>query len=103
MPSPSAAAADGGPAWSEVQAALHRFVARRIDEPADAEDVVNDIDFPEEWARSEWMPQTYGCPEYVIRDIWRLETGWWDRNITSAHPAPVADSTAAIAAAISPM
>ena len=64
------------------------------------EDVVNDIDFPAEWATSPWMPQTYGCPEYVIRDIWRLETGWWDRNITSVHPAPVADTTAAIAAAI---
>ena len=37
------------------------------------EDVVNDIEFPEEWAKSPWMPQTYGCPEYVIRDIWRLD------------------------------
>ena len=64
------------------------------------EDVVNDIDFPARWAESPWMPQTYGCPEYVIRDIWRLETGWWDRNITSAHPAPAAASAGAIVAAI---
>lgn len=64
------------------------------------EDVVNDIDFPEDWANSPWMPQTYGCPEYVIRDIWRLETGWWDRNVTNVHPARVADSAAAIAAAV---
>lgn len=64
------------------------------------EDVVHDIDFPEQWARSPWMPQTYGCPEYVIRDIWRVEAGWWDRNITTVHPAPAAGSAAAIAAAI---
>ncbi|MDH3707088.1 MAG: alkyl sulfatase, partial [Acidimicrobiia bacterium] len=64
------------------------------------EDVVNDIDFPDQWAQSPWMPQTYGCPEYVIRDIWRIEAGWWDRNITSVHPAPAADAATAIAAAV---
>jgi alkyl sulfatase BDS1-like metallo-beta-lactamase superfamily hydrolase len=64
------------------------------------EDVVHDIGFPTEWADSPWMPQTYGCPEYVIRDVWRVEAGWWDRNITSVHPAPAAKTAAAIAAAI---
>lgn len=56
--------------------------------------------FPEEFASSPWMPQTYGCAEYVIRDVWRIEAGWWDRNITSVHPAPSAESTAAILDAI---
>ena len=64
------------------------------------EDVVNDIELPEPWASSPWMPQTYGCPEYVIRDIWRLEAGWWDRNVTSVHPAPAAEAARAVAAAI---
>ena len=64
------------------------------------EDVVNDIELPEPWASSSWMPQTYGCPEYVIRDIWRLEAGWWDRNVTSVHPAPAAEAARAVAAAI---
>ena len=64
------------------------------------EDVVSDIEFPVEFAQSPWMPQTYGCAEYVIRDVWRIEAGWWDRNITSIHPAPAAGSTAAILDAI---
>ena len=32
------------------------------------EDVVNDIEYPEEWANSKWMPQSYGCADYVIRE-----------------------------------
>jgi uncharacterized sulfatase len=72
----------------------------RLNEGMVVEDVVNDIDLPDEWADSPWMPQTYGCPEYVIRDIWRLEAGWWDRNVTSVHPAPAAEVSAAIATAI---
>ncbi len=50
--------------------------------------------------RSPWMPQTYGCAEYVIRDIWRIEARWWDRNVTSVHPAPSAAGTASILDAI---
>lgn len=65
------------------------------------EDVVNDIHYPEAWANSPWMPQSYGCADYVIRDVWRIESGWWDRNITSVHPASAKDSTGAILDAIS--
>jgi hypothetical protein len=36
----------------------------------------------------------------MIRDVWRIEAGWWDRNIMSVHPAPVAESTAAILVAV---
>ena len=64
------------------------------------EDAVNDIELPAEYAESRWLPQTYGCPDYIVREVWRIEAGWWDRNITSVHPAPVADSTAAVADAI---
>ena len=37
----------------------------------------------------------------MIQDIWRIEAGWWDRNITSVHPAPAAAGTAAVLDAIS--
>jgi uncharacterized sulfatase len=64
------------------------------------EDVVNDIDYPQEFVDSPWLPQSYGCAEYVIHDVWRIEAGWWDRNITSVHPAPTKQSTSAVLAAI---
>ncbi|MGI9600850.1 MAG: alkyl sulfatase dimerization domain-containing protein [Acidimicrobiales bacterium] len=64
------------------------------------EDVVNDIEYPEKFANSPWMPQSYGCAEYVIREVWRIEAGWWDRNITSVHPASIDASTSAVLDAI---
>ncbi len=64
------------------------------------EDVVNDIELPTHFADSPWLPQTYGCADYIIREVWRIEAGWWDRNITSVHPAPVRDSSSAVLDAI---
>ena len=34
-----------------------------------------------------WMLPIYGDPEYIVRDLFREENGWWDRNPTSLHPA----------------
>ncbi len=79
---------------------LRRETLERMNAGMVIEDVVNDIELPEEYASSPWMPQTYGCAEYVIREVWRIEAGWWDRNITTAHPAPIAESTGAILDAI---
>lgn len=64
------------------------------------EDVVNEIDLPAHFVDSPWLPQTYGCADYIVREVWRIEAGWWDRNITSVHPAPLDDSTGAVLDAI---
>ena len=64
------------------------------------EDVLAEIELPREYADSPWLPQTYGCVDYVVREVWRIEAGWWDRNITSVHPAPSAASSQAIVDAI---
>ena len=64
------------------------------------EDAVNEIELPAEFAESPWIPQTYGCADYIVREVWRIEAGWWDRNITSLHPAPLTASTDAVLAAI---
>jgi alkyl sulfatase BDS1-like metallo-beta-lactamase superfamily hydrolase len=47
-----------------------------------------------------WMAPTYGHPDYIVRDIYRSETGWWDRNITHLHPAPAPEAAEAIRTAI---
>jgi alkyl sulfatase BDS1-like metallo-beta-lactamase superfamily hydrolase len=45
--------------------------------------------------------ETYGHRDYIVRDIYRAENGWWeDRNPTSLHPAHPAAAAAAIASAI---
>ena len=42
----------------------------------------------------------YGAPDYVVRDAYREENGWWDRNPTTLHPAPPAEAAAAVLSAI---
>lgn len=63
-------------------------------------DIVHDIDVPAALLDYPWLAQTYGCCEYVIRDTYRLETGWWDLDAAHLHPAPPDAVAAEIAAVI---
>ena len=46
------------------------------------------------------MLPIYGDPEYIVRDLFREENGWWDRNPTSLHPAHPSEAAAAVVSAI---
>lgn len=63
-------------------------------------EILETIVLPPELFDAPWMAPTYGDPRWIVRDVWRSENGWWDRNATSLHPAPRADAAAAVAAAI---
>jgi uncharacterized sulfatase len=79
---------------------LRAATVERLNRGWDVDEIVADLDYPPEWADMAWMAPTYGHPDYIIRDIYRSETGWWDRNITHLHPAPAADAAAAVRSAI---
>ena len=46
-----------------------------------------DITYPPELFDHPWMRPVYGDPDYIVRDLYREENGWWDRNPTTLHPA----------------
>jgi uncharacterized sulfatase len=46
------------------------------------------------------MLPIYGDPEYIVRDLFREESGWWDRNPTSLHPAHPSEAATAVVSAI---
>ena len=46
------------------------------------------------------MKQAYGHRDFIVRDIVRSETGWWDGNPTHLHPARPDIAANARAAAI---
>ena len=46
------------------------------------------------------MRPLYGAPDYIVRDLYREENGWWDRNPTTLHPAPPADAAASVLSAL---
>lgn len=65
---------------------LRAEVVRLMNEGLGEREILARIQFPAELFGVEWMKPTYGDPSYIVRDIYRSENGWWDRNATSLHP-----------------
>jgi len=87
-------------ATSEALRWLRSEVVRRMNLGMDEHQVLADMTYPDELFDQPWMRPTYGAPDYIVRDIYREENGWWDRNPTTLHPAAGADAAAAVASAI---
>lgn len=67
-------------------------VTRRMNRGEGEAQIVHEIRPPPEIFEHRFMKQGYGCIDYLVRDIWRGENGWWDRNVTTLHPARRADA-----------
>lgn len=79
---------------------LRDEVVRRMNAGMDEGEILADMSYPPEMFDQPWMRPTYGDPDYIVRDIYREENGWWDRNPTTLHPAPPVDAAAAVLSAI---
>jgi len=66
---------------------LYREVIDRINNGMTVVEILHDITYPPALFDLPWMGPSYGCPDFVVRDIYRSENGWWDRNPTTLHPA----------------
>ena len=75
-------------------------VVARMNQGMGVDEIVHDMRYPEGWLSSRYLKQTYGALDYIVRDIWRAENGWWDRNPTHLHPANPTDVGAALLSAI---
>lgn len=67
---------------------LRQESVRLMNEGLGVEDIVARIRPPTALFDHPFMRPVYGCVDYIVRDIWRSENGWWDRNPTTLHPAP---------------
>jgi uncharacterized sulfatase len=79
---------------------LHAEVVRMMNEGLGEREILAAIRYPQHLFDVPWMRASYGAPDYIVRDIYRSENGWWGRNPTSLHPASPADAGRQIAAAI---
>jgi uncharacterized sulfatase len=79
---------------------LRSEVVSRMNRGMSEGEVLADITYPDELFDQPWMRPTYGAPDYIVRDLFREENGWWDRNPTSLHPSTPADAATAILSAI---
>jgi len=79
---------------------VHAEVIGLINQGYGIEEILHLIEFPPELFEQPWMQPTYGYADYIVRDIFRSETGWWDRNPTNLHPAHPDDASQAVLSAI---
>ncbi|MCT9810667.1 MBL fold metallo-hydrolase [Acidovorax sp. Be4] len=79
---------------------LRAEVVRRMNQGLDEREILASMDYPAELFGTPWMRPVYGDPSYIVRDIYRSENGWWDRNPTTLHPAAPDAVARAQAAAI---
>ena len=79
---------------------LRREVTKRLNEGMSDVEMIHDIEYPAEYFEQPWSAPAYGCPEMIVRDIYRSENGWWDRNPTNLHPAHPHNAANAVLEAI---
>jgi alkyl sulfatase BDS1-like metallo-beta-lactamase superfamily hydrolase len=75
-------------------------VVRMMNAGMGERDILAEIAFPPDLFEAPWMQPTYGDPAWIARDVYRSESGWWDRNPTNLHPASPKDADCAVAQAI---
>ncbi|MDH3707651.1 MAG: alkyl sulfatase [Acidimicrobiia bacterium] len=85
---------------SEALRWLRQEVVDRLNRGMGEGEILADMTYPPELFDHPWMRPVYGDPDYIVRDLYREENGWWDRNPTSLHPVPPAEAAAAVCSAI---
>lgn len=79
---------------------LRAEVVARLNRGMTDVEILHDLAYPPELFEQPWMIPIYGCADYIVRDVVRSETGWWDRNPTHLHPASPDAAGAAVLSAL---
>ena len=81
---------------------LREEVVARMNRGMNEREVLADLQYPPALFDQPWMIPSYGSPDYIARDLFREENGWWDRNPTHLHPADPTEAASAVLSAIDP-
>ena len=72
---------------------IHDQVVEKMNEGKWLEDIIREMEYPEELAKKPWLQPIYDHPEFIARNVYRLYGGWYDgdpANILPAHSDDVA-------------
>src|ERR1700674_1193592 len=61
------------------------------------EEIVRSVEPPAKLVEKPYLQAVYDEPEFIVRNIWRLEAGWYDGVPSHLKPAPIADQARQIA------
>jgi alkyl sulfatase BDS1-like metallo-beta-lactamase superfamily hydrolase len=65
---------------------------------APLDDIIHAVTVPPALAAKPWLQPVYDEPQFIVRNIWRIEGGWYDGMPSNLKPATVAERAREIAA-----
>ncbi len=87
-----------GPAAQEVLLGTARAlryledeVVRRLNAGQWHEQILEEVDLPDDLKEKPYLAPIYGCPRFVVHGILRLYSGWFDGNAGNLFPATRAE------------
>ncbi len=66
-------------------------VVRRINEGQWQEQILDEVELPDELATSRYLQPLYGCTSFAVRDLLRRYVGWYDGNPSMVFPSTRAE------------
>ncbi len=66
-------------------------VVRRLNEGQWQEQILAEVELPDDLATSQYLQPLYGCTSFVVRDVMRRYMGWYDGNPSMLFPSRRAD------------
>ena len=66
---------------------IHDEVVRLLNEQYWIEDILDRLTIPEDMANDPWLAGVYGHPTFIIHDVYRRYTGWYDGNPSQLFPS----------------
>jgi alkyl sulfatase BDS1-like metallo-beta-lactamase superfamily hydrolase len=66
-------------------------VVRRINDGQWQEQILHEVELPEDLATSQYLQPLYGCTSFAVRDLLRRYMGWYDGNPSMVFPSTRAE------------
>ena len=77
---------------------LHDETVRMMNEGAALNDILHEVEAPDELLQKPYLRPIYDDPEFIVRGVWRLYGGWYDLDPAALKPARTSDIAREIAA-----
>jgi alkyl sulfatase BDS1-like metallo-beta-lactamase superfamily hydrolase len=78
--------------------ALYDQTIEMMNAGASLDEVIHGVKPPENLAGKPWLQPVYDEPQFIVRNLWRLEGGWYDGVPSHLKPAARADVARELAA-----
>lgn len=76
---------------AELLESLHDQTLTLMNEGAALDDILHTVRVPDHLLAKPYLRPIYDEPEFIVRNVWRLNGGWFDGDPASLKPAPATD------------